>query len=479
MKNANTTVEAGFNRTKTGFSLKYFCAMRLAACLMFIFIFAAFSSVLAQSPQGFTYQAVLRDADGEVLSNENVILRLDLLQGEANGPIVFFEIYDVQTNHLGLVNLQVGSQNAEAFNNIDWAQGPYYLQISVNGLPMGTSQLMSVPYALYAEQGGEPGPPGEQGPQGPVGPQGPQGPVGPQGPQGPSLWNQTGASIYYNDGNVGINNDNPDEELVIGANLASGWAIPAATIGGISGGAIQFGTPEINFSADASLGFNRTRFIASDENGYGMGILEIRARQIKLGQNPGVDTEFPYGFQIEQNPKIGTNAFGTRFINGNQSNFSWEIFVADFNNGSLYLYADNALKGEFSSINGNYAALSDARFKTNIQPIESTLLKFSALKPLRFKYKSDLDSEFYGFLAQDLNVIFPQLVSKVPSRKDDLGDILLVDYSQLTVLAIKAIQEQQTIIEEQNILLDNLQNAIESLNKRIESLEHKEYKRKE
>lgn len=236
MKNIYAKVINRFNKTVTGFSLTYFCGVRLAACLMLIFIFAAFSSVLAQSPQGFNYQAVLRDADGVVLSNENVVLRLDLIQGETKGPIVFFEIYDVQTNRLGLVNLHVGSQNTEAFNNIDWAQGPYFIKISLNGLPMGTSPLLSVPYALYAENGGEPGPQGEQGPIGPAGPQGPQGEqgnpgqqgpqgeTGPQGPQGepgePGPQGDPG-TIHWTDGtgnvttdvDVGIGIDDPTSQL--------------------------------------------------------------------------------------------------------------------------------------------------------------------------------------------------------------------------------------------------------------------------
>ena len=126
-------------------------------------------SILAQTPMGFNYQAVLRDNTGDIREDEVVNLEIELLQGSAQGTVVFSELHTTQTNTFGLVNLKIGSINTESFSNIDWSAGPYYIRIHIDGLAMGTSPMQSVPYAMYASAGGEPGPAGPQGPPGPQG----------------------------------------------------------------------------------------------------------------------------------------------------------------------------------------------------------------------------------------------------------------------------------------------------------------------
>ncbi len=140
--------------------------------------------LLAEAPASFNYQAVIRDDTGEVRANENISIGIELLQGSATGGVVFSETHSGQTNEFGLLTLHIGSENPGSFSDIDWAEGPFYIRINVDGVEMGTSPLLSVPYALYAESGGEPGPQGPPGPEGPQGEPGPEGPEGPQGPQG-------------------------------------------------------------------------------------------------------------------------------------------------------------------------------------------------------------------------------------------------------------------------------------------------------
>ncbi len=175
------------------FSSSFFLQFLGRYLVILVFFLAPAYYSLAQSPPAFNYQAALRNASGVVLENENVTIFIELLQGTAQGSSVFNEIHNSTTNAFGLVNLHIGTQNTEGFSSIDWSQGPYFIRVSVNGLQLGTSPLLSVPYALYAESGGEPGPQGEPGPAGPQGPQGepgqigetgPQGEIGPQGPKG-------------------------------------------------------------------------------------------------------------------------------------------------------------------------------------------------------------------------------------------------------------------------------------------------------
>ncbi|MCX8144054.1 MAG: hypothetical protein N3F62_07310 [Bacteroidia bacterium] len=109
-------------------------------------------------PDSIFYQGIARDANGNPLINKNIGIQLNIRQGTPLGPIVFTETHSVTTNTLGLFSLKIGSQNTSAFQSIQWQQGPYYLEILMdpNGgtsyTPIGTQQLLSVPYALYAKR---------------------------------------------------------------------------------------------------------------------------------------------------------------------------------------------------------------------------------------------------------------------------------------------------------------------------------------
>jgi hypothetical protein len=102
----------------------------------------------AQSPDQFKYQAVLRDSNGDIMANETVDVSISILYQDAvTGVSVFDEQHSVTTTAQGLINLNIGSIGTMI---IDWSDGPYFIKISVNNIVMGTSQLLSVPYALHA-----------------------------------------------------------------------------------------------------------------------------------------------------------------------------------------------------------------------------------------------------------------------------------------------------------------------------------------
>ena len=117
-----------------------------------------------QAPQSFNYQAVARDASGLVLGNQAVSFRISLLQGSATGTSAYIETHAVTTNLLGLVNFAIGGGTVVSgnFATINWAQGPYFAQIELDAnnsgayVLMSTTQLLSVPYAQYAEKSGNP-----------------------------------------------------------------------------------------------------------------------------------------------------------------------------------------------------------------------------------------------------------------------------------------------------------------------------------
>ncbi len=161
--------------------------------LLFALCLAFSLTTKAQAPQGFNYQAVARTSAGVAVTSQPIGLQIRLLQGTATGTAVYTETHSVTSNNIGLLNVVVGSGlTVDNFAAINWANGPYYVEVSMDisgGTSyalMGTQQLMSVPYALYAANGGTAGPAGVTGATGSVGATGDIGPTGVTGNAGPT-----------------------------------------------------------------------------------------------------------------------------------------------------------------------------------------------------------------------------------------------------------------------------------------------------
>jgi N-acetylneuraminic acid mutarotase len=122
--------------------------------------FVQFAS--AQAPQAFPYQAVARDNSGNLLANQAISIRFNVLDGSNSGPSVYQERHNTSTNALGLFNVHIGQGTvlSGAFNSIAWGSGSKFLKIELDPAGgnsftvMGTTQLLSVPYALYANNAG-------------------------------------------------------------------------------------------------------------------------------------------------------------------------------------------------------------------------------------------------------------------------------------------------------------------------------------
>ena len=122
-----------------------------------------------QSPEGINYQAVIRDASSNILTNQTVGIQFKLLQGTP--PVlatIYTETHTATTDNFGMVALVIGTgTTGDDFSTIDWSNGPYSLEIAadVSGgtsySVLGTQQLMSVPYALYAKTSGSAAPSSE------------------------------------------------------------------------------------------------------------------------------------------------------------------------------------------------------------------------------------------------------------------------------------------------------------------------------
>src|SRR5690349_5417126 len=148
----------------------------------FTLIFILFAGLQWASAQdgfkGINYQAVARNTNGTVLSNQAVKVKISILGGSANGTVQYMEEHSINTNQLGLFTLQIGKGNpgTGTFAAIPWQNANQYakVELAVGGASytaLGSTQLMSVPYALYAASGnpGPAGPAGQQGIQGAAG----------------------------------------------------------------------------------------------------------------------------------------------------------------------------------------------------------------------------------------------------------------------------------------------------------------------
>lgn len=117
------------------------------------------NQLTAQAPEKMTYQAVIRSTNSDLVKNTNVGVQLSFLQGTASGTAIYVERHFPTTNANGLVTIEIGGGTVVSgdITTIDWANGPYFIktETDLNGgsnyTITGTSQLLSVPYALHAK----------------------------------------------------------------------------------------------------------------------------------------------------------------------------------------------------------------------------------------------------------------------------------------------------------------------------------------
>ncbi len=118
--------------------------------------------VYAQAPDGFNYQASVRDGSGSLVVSQSVSFKFHIIQGTQTAAPTYTETHATNTDDLGQVSLVIGQGNATSgtFNSVDWSLGSYFLKIEVElsagsgYVDLGTTQFMSVPYALYAQNAG-------------------------------------------------------------------------------------------------------------------------------------------------------------------------------------------------------------------------------------------------------------------------------------------------------------------------------------
>ena len=116
------------------------------------------TSVFAQSPEKFSYQAVVRDSNDDLVTNQSVGIQIEILSGSTTGNVEYEETHKLTTNANGLASLEIGAGNVVSgiFGNLDWGSDDFFIRSSID--PQGgtnytithTNQLLSVPYAEHA-----------------------------------------------------------------------------------------------------------------------------------------------------------------------------------------------------------------------------------------------------------------------------------------------------------------------------------------
>ncbi len=171
--------------------------------VFFIFLFI---NVFSQVPQGMNYQGVARDILGQAMPNQDISLQLSILDGSETGTSVYSEIHYLTTNELGLFSVSISEgSTVNNFSLIPWSNGnTKWLKVEMdviggtNFTLIGTSQLLTVPFAFYSLESAN----------------------------GTSQWFTSGNGIYYNTGNVAIGTNSADNSAILELNSTSKGFLP-------------------------------------------------------------------------------------------------------------------------------------------------------------------------------------------------------------------------------------------------------------
>lgn len=444
-------------------------------------------SATAQAPKRMNYQAIARNSTGLALPHTHVQLRFSIHHNSPTGPVSYQETDTTTTNQFGLFNVAIGDGTVTAgnFSAIAWASGAHYLQVEIditgntNFTDMGTTQLLSVPYALYADSAGHgtAGATGATGATGPIGATGNNGTVGPTGPTGATgtqgLQGNNGITgpqgIQGNTGPTG--NDGPT-----GADGATG---PTGSGGGASGATGPTGTagttgatgPQGNEGAPGPTGAQGatgstgstgptgamgntgigTQGITgpTGPTGAGGGATGPTGAQGPTGTQGTNGATGPQGPTGATGPLISATTSQTLRYNGT----SWvanSILLNDGTNIGIGVTPSGTYKLEVNGAIKTFGIdeISDIRFKKDIAPLTNALAKVNQLQGVNYVWRQAEfperkfeDGKQLGLIAQQVEQTVPEIV------KTDEQGYKAVEYSKLVALLIEAIKEQQKEIE--------------------------------
>lgn len=492
-------------------------------------------TALSFAQTGFNYKAVIKDGSGTIIANDLIQVQFSIRTSTDVADNVYVETHTPTTDANGLIILNIGEGTGVSgvFTTIDWASSDHFLNVQVNTgtgfIDMGTSEFKAIPYAKHAETAAN-----VSGLEKITENDGTQDNTGWRlVGRNPNFYSPIGEGAVdfstYGDyvggatgnysmamglgstasGNSSFCNGYSSDasgagSMVIGnysyasgngsrvfGYISNASGVDATAIGvycNASGnGATAIG---LGLEADSYYSFvqgrynigggNANTWIATDklfEIGNGVdndnrnnAVTVLKDGKVGIGRaTPSSLLEVAH----ENSPPTSsdyTNAFSIHNI---ATGGSWQFSTV--NAGHLSLYKNGSYRGFFNQASGAYSSISDRRVKKDIISIEDgTLAKVMLLNPVSYLMKDQKGSKRnIGLISQEVKEIFPSITHYVEE-----SDLLTLSYSELIPILIKALQEQQTIIEAQNSKIDSQtletsqQNAaIQLLIQRMNALE--------
>ena len=292
-------------------------------------------------------------------------------------------------------------------------------------------------------------------------------------------------------GALAVNASAPDNSVVVDAdgNVGIGTSSPAKQlqIESLTGGTLRFSSSDTSIGAGESLG--EIDWYSNDSSGSGTGVRAfVNVVENDSGLGRAYDMTFGTGnvatatekmrLTKEGNLLVGTTSASVSTAHhlmqaGNELNLAGAAATSTiyFNyRAGTTLTALRFMNGSGSTsyvacYGTSFTNSSDYRIKTDVQEVGSVLEKVAQLRPLNYIKEGVIGREF-GLIAHEAQAVFPDIVSGEKDAVDEDGDMEIqgIDYAQLSTILVKAIQEQQAIIEEQK-------TALEALTARVSALE--------
>lgn len=396
-----------------------------------LFALLASFTVLAQVPQRMSYQAVVRNSANALVVNTTVGMRISILQDVATGPAVYVETHSATTNSNGLVSLEIGGGNVVTgdFYGIDWANNQYFVKTETdptggtNYTITGTSQFLSVPYALYALSAGS-----------------------------------NNLQEVLDAGNTATRTVTSAAPNTMVLNTTGGTTSSityrgiSSTITGTAGNprAIQGWSNGVNSQVNTGIGGYASNSTYLNNGIYGnssgttsdnYAVWGIAVNAINGKENRGVmgygttptatgwnygTTGWAGGSEVA-NIALGGYADAADSQNGDNYGVSARASATSVSGTNYGIYSEAAngavnYAGFFNgdvTLTGTLVQPSDRKLKKDIHAIASALDKINALEPVSYLYDEEKNKGLYlpknlqyGFIAQDLERVFPNLVSK-------------------------------------------------------------------
>lgn len=280
-----------------------------------------------------------------------------------------------------------------------------------------------------------------------------------------NAFNET-ITFYTGSGRIGLGTANPEVKLHIAQdNEALRLSGNQSYISFYNGntykgymwnnaGNIEIGTDGLNVNGEINLKTKGLQGLSVQSDGR-VRVGALGCTILTSAGIPKLSTSGPLGFKKAFGDQIGEWAIGYYDYSGELLN-------------TLSFFFNGGIKALIDAVDGSWETFSDSRLKENFKDYKSVLHGIRKLNVSTYHYKADKTGKrSFGFIAQNLQQYFPELVSGSSADKDRY---LAIDYGKTGVLAIKAIQEQQEIIESQQKKIDLINKEIATLKEQNEKL---------